>query len=403
MGGKVTTRLAGSVSVVSVILALAALTFEALSRAAIVVGSEESISPPDVVVALTYSIVGGIIASRRPRNPIGWILCAGGCFSGVSLFSQGYSTYALLARPDALPGGVWAAWAAAWSWIPSLGVLPLLLLLFPTGRVLSPRWRVVAWVTSVSIVGACAVASTLPFELIAPQLPVDNPMTVGLARSANAPAQALFAAVLFGSLISSVVSIFLRFRRANAEERSQLKWLGYAGFFLIASLGLNLALFAGSDSGAGAILPSLGVAAIPVGMGVSILKFRLYDIDRVVSRTLLYAVLTAFLGAAYFVAVVSLQALLGERVGTSPLAVAATTLGVAALFGPARARIQGGIDRRFNRRKYDTAQALEAFAARLRDEIDLDTLTADLLGVVDNTMQPTHSSLWLRSSMGRTA
>jgi hypothetical protein len=270
-------------------------------------------------------------------------------------------------------------------------------LLFPTGRLPSPRWRpvaVVAGMTTAALMGMTAFQPTI--RLQDQNYWVDNP--IGLAWI-PVPETSAVGGVLVGLLaacmVAAVVSLVLRFRRSRGVERQQLKWVVYAGVLLLLTIPVGEYL----PATIGDALFGLIIAFLPVAAGIAILRYRLYDIDRLINRTLVYGLLTAILGLGYAGVVLLLGQLFGGVGGDPPSwAVAGATLSVAALFQPARRRIQAVVDRRFNRRKYDAAKTVEAFSARLRDEVDLDALSAELLAVVDQTMQPTRAWLWLRPS-----
>jgi hypothetical protein len=310
-----------------------------------------------------------------------------------------YAEYAFVTRPGSLPGAVLAAWFQWW-WLPVFAlILVFTPLLFPTGRLLSARWRPVAVAAAAAIAAIILLHAPSPtFRLQNEDCTVRNP--IGLAGVPH-PERGALGAVLFGVLafcaVAAVVSVVLRFRRSRGVERQQLKWFTYA-----AVLPILLNAVPGSLLPAGVVKEvvfGLPIALIPVAAGIAILRYRLYDIDRLINRTLVYGSLTVLLGAVYSGAVLVLGQLFGEVGGNPPSwAVAGATLAVAALFQPARRHIQAAVDRRFNRRKYDAARTVEVFSGRLRDEIDLDTLSAELLAVIAQTMQPTRASLWLRPS-----
>jgi hypothetical protein len=288
-----------------------------------------------------------------------------------------------------------AAWIGTWIWLPSVTLtITFLLLLFPHGRLLSPRWRPVAWLAAAVTVAGTALLAVVPWELLNPGIPAENPLGVeGLRYLGIAPPAPIF---LLGipTTILSVISLVLRFRRSRGEERQQLKWFVYAGVLVVAALFVPLLL----PGVASTLLQLLVMPALPIAAGVAILRYRLYDIDRIINRTLVYGALTAILALIYLGSVVVLRGLVfGFTGGSSQLVVVASTLAVAALFSPLRRRIQGFIDRRFYRRKYDARKTLEAFSAKLRDETDLEALNNDLVRVVRETMQPVHVSLWLRA------
>ena len=338
-----------------------------------------------------FLVVGCLILTRRPGNVIGWIFTAVGLLTMAAALAENYAKYAY-AHPGSLPGPLVAAWVFNWIWGP-LAVLVLVfpLLLFPTGRSLSPRWRPVTWLA----VGFTAVLTVLgmlrPSLYLTDEQSSANPIGVAGVDFEAAPLSTILNGLSLFLLAAAVVSLVVRFRRSRGVERQQLKWFTYAG-----ALVLLIPLI-------GFVVPSLGnaafvlVLALPIAVGIAILRHRLYDIDRLINRTLVYGLLTAILGTLYAAAVLVLGQLFGG-IGAEPpsWAIAAATLAVAALFQPARRRIQVVVDRRFNRRKYDAARTVEAFSVRLRDELDLDTLTGELLTVVDQTMQPTQASLWLR-------
>ena len=343
---------------------------------------------------LVFSGVGGLVASRQPRNPIGWIFCGVGVVSGLSTLADGYATAWIHGEAVWVPAAQAAAWFEDNGW--ALGVLipvTFLLLLFPDGRLLSPRWRPVAWCAGVGIAGAFVIAGLLP-ERLSDYPTVQNPYHVDSVVVKVLLVLAIPAAVV--GVLASPVSLVLRRRRATGVEREQIKWLAWAGALagvvvVVGTAGYDVW---GEALANGAIL--LSVLGLPVATGVAILRYRLYDIDVVINRTLVYGALTATLAAAYLGSVLLLQLALGGLTNDSGPAVAASTLAVAALFGPARARIQRWVDRRFYRRRYDAQRTLEAFGARLRDEVDLGTLDAQLTAIVGETLSPAHVSLWLR-------
>jgi hypothetical protein len=352
-----------------------------------------------LTVAFTaFMVVGAVIVAHRPGNALGWIFSAIGLLSSAGVLAMEYAEYAYLTRPGSLPGAALAAWFSWW-WLPILGLIFVFTpLLFPTGRLPSPHWRPVA------VTGALAITAVAVLGAVQPTLKLQNeevylPNPVGLAGAPD-PEDGALGAVLLGVLVAcmvaSVVSVVLRFRRSSGVERQQLKWFTYAAALMLVA---NVATFTFLPEGvASDVLFGLSIAFVPIAAGVAILRHRLYDIDRLINRTLVYATLTAVLGTVYAGAVLVLG-LFGGVGGELPSwAVAGATLAVAALFQPARRRIQAVVDRRFNRRRYDAARTVEAFSARLRDQIELDTLSAELLAGVEQTLEPTTVSLWLRPS-----
>jgi hypothetical protein len=336
-------------------------------------------------LAVGYSVIGAIIASRLPNHPIGWLCCAIGLIAAVDHFAGEYSLYTLVAQPHPLPGGRAMLWLQGWFWMLFIGLIVFLLLLFPTGRLPSSRWRPFAWVSVAMISGAVIWSS-----VISPDVGFNAP-----------PSPVQLSVLLLGGVAAG--SVVVGRRNARGVERQQIKWLLYVGpiFFVASGLHIGFYYFWLTERSWGLwasyLLVVVGGLSGPFAIGIAILRYRLYEIDIIINRTLVYALLTAILAAVYFGAVVLLQrvfvALTGQQ---STLAVVASTLLIAALFTPLRRRIQSFIDRRFYRRKYDARKTLEAFSAQLRDETDLEALSGDLVGVVRETMQPAHVSLWLR-------
>jgi hypothetical protein len=351
----------------------------------------------DLVFALTFlpfGWLGARIVPRQPQQLMGWLLCAMGLQSGLIGFAAEYAIYGLVTRPGALPGAAAMAWLTLWAAPVVLLLLAALLVLFPTGRPPSPRWRWVLWLAGLgNLLFIVSYLSVWPLRGV-PLLGIRSPEpTGGLMVPYTVGTAAAMVAVL-----AAAVSLVVRFRRARGVERQQLKWLAYAG--ALAVLGFPLLVAAEVVIRAPELVADVATAVlilpIPVAVSVAVLRYRLYDIDRLINRTLVYGLLTALLGAVYAGVVLGL----GQRFGglerpTPSWLVATATLMVAALFQPARRRIQQAVDRRFDRRKYDAAKTIEAFSTRLREQIDLDTLSAELLTVVDHNMQPTTASLWL--------
>ena len=348
-----------------------------------------------VVIDVT---VGAVVASRRPENPVGWLLCLSGVATSTSTFASQYAIYALLARPDSLPAGEAMAWIASWTLPIMNGVQVFYLLLFPTGRLPSRRWRWLAWLTVAYVLVGALIAAFSPGAHLGSLGPIRNPLGIeGLTP--------IYKAVLYtmspALFIAAVFSLVVRLRRAVGVERQQLKWLAYAAgglaivsILLISTIALDTPRW--YEWVANAILVAV-TPGVPIAIGIAILRYRLYDIDLLINRTLVYGSLTVTLVALYFGGIVVLQRVFVVLTGQqSTLAVVASTLLIAALFTPLRQRIQSFIDRRFYRSKYDARKTLEVFSAKLRDETDLDALSDDLAGVVRETMQPAHVSIWLR-------
>ena len=347
------------------------------------------------MVSAGYATVGAIIASRLPQSPIGWLFCAIAFAFALVHFSAEYANYTILAPPGSLLGVEAAAWLTSWVWVVGLGLVVFLDLLFPTGKLPSARWRWFAWFTAISLLPAAVLAALSPGRILSSTL--HNPLGVeGLPNASKEVEAFMYALVVVGAS-----SMLMRLRYAGRVERQQIKWFAYATVVVISGVILKNVVYPMVSVRwlwwVGLIVTAVGVASSPVAMGLAILRYRLYEIDLIINRTLVYGSLTTLLVAVYLGAVVLLQrlfvAITGEK---STFAVVTSTLLIAALFTPLRRRIQSFIDKRFYRSRYDARQTLEAFSAKLRDETDLDALRDDLVGMVRETMQPAHVSLWLR-------
>jgi hypothetical protein len=335
-----------------------------------------------LVSLLGPPLLGGLLAVRRPSNPYGWLWVAYGLGWAVVGFTNAYVTYVSASGTEVLGWANLIGWVNGFAFVSLLGLTALILLLFPDGRPPSRRWRWMVWAIGVLVVVTTIAAALLPAD---EGEPIQNPLAAEGSIEAVADAVAnVGITALFLAILVAAGSLLWRFRRARGLERQQLKWLAYGGAFLAAYIALDLVSLA----------PAGLVDAL---IGIAIFRHRLYDIDRLINHTLVYGLLTAVLGAVYAAAVLVLGQLFGGVGGDPPSwAVAGATLAVAALFQPARGRTQAVVDRRFNRRKHDAAKTIQSFSTRLRDQIDLDTLSAELLAVVDQTMEPTRVSLWLR-------
>ena len=378
-------------------------------------GSSAGRTVVDLLVSvpiLAFPLVGALIASKRPGNPIGWILLADGLLWMLLGLLDYYSVYGV-AKPGSVPFPAAMAGLSLWLWVPTVGLLAVyLVLLFPDGRLPSRRWRPLVWLSGTIIV-LVSIGSGLSPGPIAELGRARNPFGLEGQRWVEGATNVALVPFL-ACILASVVSLILRYRRSGGEERQQIKWIAFAasvvglGFVGAMVSGLVAIVFApqaweGTADSAplwfdllfSVVLLSFG--GVPLAVGTAVLRYRLYAIDLLINRALVYGPLTAALALAYLGSVVGLQYGFREFTGQeSQLAVVASTLAIAALFGPLRRRVQALVDRRFYRRKYDAAKTLEAFSVRLRDETRLDALSEDLIGVVTRTVQPAHASLWLR-------
>jgi hypothetical protein len=415
MSTRTATWLAWALAGITLTIFVASVALFVLARSAHVPSSLGASTVGDVVLFMSFSVfpvVGALIASKRPRNPIGWICLADGLLWALIILSEDYSAYGL-AIPGSVPFPVTInALLYAWLWVPAVGLLGVyLLLLFPDGRLPSRRWRPLAWLSGAVIVLLSLVTLLTPGPL------------EGLGGARNpfgleghpwvAAVGWIILPLLPVFMLASAMSLVLRYRRSGGEVRQQIKWIAFAASFMglmylaVMSAGtINWLISAPetpSDLGTqtlwGALLENvmlLSFAGVPVAIGFAVLKYRLYDIDILINRALVYGLLTATLAGVYLGGVILLQYLFRTLTGQeSQLAIVASTLAIAALFVPLRRRVQRFVDRRFYRRKYDAAKTLASFNARLRNETDLDSLVDDVVGVVRQAMQPAHASLWL--------
>jgi hypothetical protein len=348
----------------------------------------------DTLIGPTFATLGALIVSRRPGNVIGWIFLVCGVVAGVQMFSGQYATVALFSEgPSRLPGGAVAGWLSTLVQHSLVSTIIFLLLLFPTGRLLSPRWRPFAFFCAAVIVISVGSGALRPGPL-EDFAPARNPFGVEAAAAVLDLLDTIGGWAALACFVATIFSLILRFYRSRGDERQQLKWFVYA-----ATLGFLAILFAGETPIVGELVWTVAPLSLPVSAGIAILRYRLYDIDIIINRTLVYGSLTATLALVYVGGVVGLQ--YGFRIltgGGSQLAVVVSTLAIAALFNPLRRRMQAFVDRRFYRGKYDARKTLEAFSAKLRDETNLGSLSDEVLGVVRETVRPEHASLWLRST-----
>ena len=356
--------------------------------------TEDSSAVSDLVTLLPFSVVGAIVASRHPRNAIGWLFCSVGVTIGLNSFSGDYAEFWLASGLGPSGLGETAAWFSSWLWVLLVFVpASFLLLLFPDGRLPTPRWRPVAWGVALGTAGS-VVGYALRGGPLADFPQIANPYGVGgpVIRMVGTTGSIVAA----GCMVAAAVSLVVRLRRAGGEQRQQLKWLAYGGALVVCGVCAG-SLTIPRSVPVSILIISVSLLGLPILTGIAIVRHRLYDIDILINRTLVYASLTAMLALVYIGGVIGLQSALRALTGQeSTLAIVASTLAIAALFNPLRQRVQGFVDRRFYRRKYDAAKTLAAFSSRLREETDLNDLGADLVGVVRVTVQPEYVSLWLR-------
>ena len=354
--------------------------------------------------AITSLAVGAVLVTRLPHHRIGWLLWITGLFIATTRVAGGLADHGLTSSPGSIPGAIWFAWLNAWTGILGVFSIPIFLPLFyPTGHPLTPRWRPVALGALLVLVAYSIVAALSPFTGDAYPATVSNPLALtGAGAEFLVLAKDVLGLLLFLALALGFVSLVLRYRRSFGVERQQLKWFAFAGAIAIAAL-LIAGLALGATEGPLSVLDSIawfvgigGLALMPVAIGLAVLRYRLYEIDRLISRTIGWGMVTVILGAVFVGLVLGLQTLVAPLTRSNELAVAGSTLLVAALFQPLRRRVQGLVDRRFNRSRYDAQQAVDTFSARLRDEVDLETLQEALMTIVDATLEPTTVSLWLR-------
>jgi uncharacterized membrane protein YhdT len=356
----------------------------------------------NTVTIVFFSTVGALVASRRPENPVGWLLCLYGLVITISHFSAQYAIYALLAQPNLLPAGEALVWIVSWLLPIINGLTVFYILLFPTGRLPSRRWRWLGWLTVIYVVVGVILAAFSSGALLGILGPIENPL--GIEGFSNAYYKAILFIMTPLLTAAAALAVFLRLRRAVGVERQQIKWFAYAAAANVSASTLAYIIPRVIDTPlwferVGFALNIVFIPAIPISIGIAILRYRLYDIDIIINRTLVYGSLTLMLALVYFGGVTVTQALFQTLTGQErlpQLVVVASTLVIAALFTPLRHRIQSFIDRSFYRKKYDARKTLEAFSAKLRDETDLEALNNDLVGVVRETMQPAHVSMWLR-------
>ena len=358
----------------------------------------------NTLTAISYAPVGALIASRHPENPVCWLLCLYGLAISISQLIAQYAIYALLAQPDSLPAGEAMAWIVSWV-LPILnGLQVFYILLFPTGRLPSRRWRWLGWLTVAFVVVGVILAAFTSGALLDILGPIQNPL--GIEGFSNAYYKAVLFTMTPLLTFAAVLAVVIRLRRAIGVERQQIKWFAYAAVATVSAGILAYIIPRVIETPlwferVGFALNIAFIPAVPIAIGIAILRYRLYEIDTLINRTLVYGSLTVALALIYFGGVTATQTIFRTLTGQQEqpqLLIVASTLVIAALFTPLRRRIQSFIDRSFYRRKYDARKTLGAFSAKLRDETDLNALGDDLINVVSETMQPAHVSVWLRPS-----
>ena len=352
------------------------------------------------LLVVGFAAVGGLVATHRPANAVGWLLLGIALTFAAQIFGEAY-----VVSPSN-PGRATVGWITGWLWFVWLVLAGIFVpLLFPDGRLLSRRWRTAAWLGAAGLVMSIVGAAFKPGNL-ALNTDIPNPLAAqGTTAEVVGLVETLGGVLLTAAFLLTAASLAARFRRARGVERQQLKWFAFVGLLMLGGLGLAAIADQFADAWAD-VLGGVGwstflfglVVGIPAATGISILRHHLYDIDVVINRTLVYGSLTASLAATYLSLVLLLRLVLDPITGHSDLAVAGSTLAVAALVRPLRSQIQATVDRRFYRARYDAGRTLDAFTGRLRDQIDLETLGTDLRDVVLETVQPAHVTLWLREA-----
>jgi hypothetical protein len=348
------------------------------------------------IVGVSSTIVGAAVASRRPANPVGWLFLGSALITAIKVLAGEYALYGIASNPGALPLPCTLAWLSnTMNLVGPMMSFVLIPLYFPDGRPVSRRWAFVGWLSLGSLLVFTLLYAVAPVEAVQ-RSGIQNPLGIEAFRPFVNTFKTVVLVWFIGLILAAAASLVVRFLRSVGEERLQLKWFTYAAAILPVWFVLNSPV-QNAFPHLFAVLDSLVIAAVPIAAGIAILRYRLYDIDVIINRTLVYGVLSLLLGLIYFGAILLSQAALRTLAGgESSLAVVASTLVIAALFNPLRQRVQDFIDRRFYRKKYDAAKTLEAFSARLREETDLDRLGGELVSVVHQTIQPEHASLWLK-------
>jgi hypothetical protein len=350
------------------------------------------------IAFVIYPIVGAIIIAQRPRNIVGRILVAIGFGTTLTYFSAGYLAYSTTPGGHPLPAAAFLDWLSNCVWPVNLGLGTFLLLLFPTGRLVSPRWRWIAWIGAGGL--ALSVISSAFMPGVFSGETTTNPYGIASLTGALNLANQVSGVLVSLLTIAAILSALWRFWRSREAERQQMKWFAFGAALLAAAIAINAIWFPQSNLGF-----AIGFGILPLSIGIAVVRYRLYDIDLLINRALVYGALTAALAAVYFGAVIGSQtltrALTGQGQPQQPVVIVLSTLLIAALFQPLRTRLQRTIDRRFYRRKYNAARTLAAFGQTLRTEVEMESLCEHLVSAVEETMQPESVSLWLRSTAQR--
>ncbi len=347
-----------------------------------------------IVMAASFGLVGALVVTRQPRNPVGWILWLAATAIALLIVSD-YATYRATSDAVIAPWIVAVNWVSGFVFLPTIGMIVVYIpMLFPDGRLLSPRWRWLAALAAVGLIVAALPSMFMPGPL-ASGAPIQNPFGIPWFETIRGILDAANVLIVLIAFPLAVAASVIRYRRGSLIEREQLKW--FAASAGTTAVWLTLAVLQIEPlSDLGWILGLLGLITLPVAIGIAILRYRLYDIDRIISRTIGYLIVTGVLAVVFVGAILVFTAVLSPVFGENPVAVAASTLIVAALFQPLRRRVQRAVDRRFNRARYDAQRTAEAFAGRLRDQVDLTTVAGDLVTTVDASLNPTSSAVWLR-------
>jgi hypothetical protein len=380
-----------SVALATATTALAWLNRDTAVPESLYMGSKVDVSAP--LSTLVFVATGALIVLRQPRQPVGWCFILLGLFGDLFLAFANYALYGTVTAPGGLPAAGVAVWISHWFWAIPSSVLPLMLLLFPNGRPPTVRWWPVAWLAvgaTLLFAGTDALGAYLAAHTL------ESPFGTSISLEPLGWASLVGALLWAVTLVAAVASLVVRFRRSRGAERQQLKWFASAAAVVVSAQLAGLLVYVTPVPPVIGVLSNLSFGLLPVSAAIAILRYRLYDIDVLIRRTLIYAAVSAVLLAAYLGGVALFHFVLAPITAGNGVAVAISTLAVVALFQPLRRRIREAVDRRFYRSRYDAARTLDSFAVRLRDEVDLDAVREDLLGSVEQTMAPAHMSLWLR-------